>query len=404
MNSVSTEIKSIHPFPARMVPSIALKSLPAKTKRPLSILDPMMGSGTSLVIARSLGHHAFGFDIDPLAVTISKSWVSDISPHIIIKRAEKVLANARSIKSTISQSDAYPINADDETKEFVRYWFNIENRKQLRALSEVITEVNSKHQRQVLWTAFSKLIIAKERGASLAMDLSHSRPHKVSEKLVIKPFDHFVDSVKTIVKRATFTGSSEYEYPSALAQLGDARKLPLKSNSIDYVITSPPYLNAIDYMRCSKFSLIWMGYNLSNLRDIRRKSIGSENILGMVNDSFCTIAQGMCDYDKLPQHDQKILCRYISDLDDIIKETSRVMKKNAKAIFVVGNSSIKGTFVKNSYAISMVGKKYDLKTRSIKRRVLDDSRRYLPPPSHKKSGDSLQSRMREEVIMTMIKE
>jgi DNA modification methylase len=404
VNNVSKNIKSIHPFPARMVPSIALKSLPARTIKPLCILDPMMGSGTSLVIARSLGHHAFGFDIDPLAVTISKSWVSDISPDSIIILAEKVLANARIIKSSISQSDAYPIDADDKTKEFVRYWFNVENRKQLRALSEVITQVNSKNQRQVLWTAFSKLIIAKERGASLAMDLSHSRPHKVAEKIVIKPFDHFVDSVKTIVKRATFTEPSEYEHPGAFAQLGDARKLPLKSNSIDYVITSPPYLNAIDYMRCSKFSLIWMGYNLSNLRDIRRKSVGSENITGDVNDSFRAIAQGMCDYDKLPQREQKILCRYVSDLCDILKETSRVMKKNAKAIFVVGNSSIKGTFVKNSYAISMIGKKYNLKTRSIKRRSLDDSRRYLPPPSHKKSGDFLQSRMREEVIMTMIKE
>lgn len=403
MNNVSKIIKSIHPFPARMVPSIALKSLPARTKKPLRILDPMMGSGTSLVIARSLGHHAIGFDIDPLAVTISKSWVSDISPHRIVKLAEKVLANARTIKSSIPQSDAYPNDADDKTKEFVRYWFNVENRKQLRALSEVITQVNSKNQRQVLWTAFSKLIIAKERGASLAMDLSHSRPHKVAEKLVIKPFDHFVDSVKTIVKRATFTESSENEHPGALAQLGDARKLPLKSNSIDYVITSPPYLNAIDYMRCSKFSLIWMGYNLSNLRDIRRKSIGSENTTGDVNDSFRAIAQGMCNYDKLPQREQKILCRYVSDLGDIIKETSRVMKKNAKAVFVVGNSSIKGTFIKNSYAIRMVGKKYDLKTRTIKRRPLDDSHRYLPPPTHRRSGDSLQSRMREEVIITMNK-
>lgn len=57
---------------------------------------------------------------------------------------------------------------------------------------------------------------------------------------------------------------------------GDARRLPLDDESIDLVVTSPPYLNAIDYMRCSKFSLVWMGYTIESLRHIRSASIGTE--------------------------------------------------------------------------------------------------------------------------------
>ena len=48
---------------------------------------------------------------------------------------------------------------------------------------------------------------------------------------------------------------------------------------IDKVITSPPYLNAIDYMRGNKFSLVWLGYSLSELRKVRSNSIGAERKL-----------------------------------------------------------------------------------------------------------------------------
>jgi tRNA G10 N-methylase Trm11 len=57
--------ESVHPFPARMAPGIALEVV-AQAKKPLRVLDPMMGSGTVLAIARSMGHQAVGVDIDPL--------------------------------------------------------------------------------------------------------------------------------------------------------------------------------------------------------------------------------------------------------------------------------------------------------------------------------------------------
>ncbi len=65
------KIKSVHPFPARMAPSIVWDRLLAKNT-PLKILDPMAGSGTTLVIARSRGHAAYGVDRDPLAILIAK--------------------------------------------------------------------------------------------------------------------------------------------------------------------------------------------------------------------------------------------------------------------------------------------------------------------------------------------
>jgi tRNA G10 N-methylase Trm11 len=63
------QIRPVHPFPARMAPSIVWDALP-KTGKSVNILDPMSGSGTTLVCARSRGHRAIGCDTDPLALLI----------------------------------------------------------------------------------------------------------------------------------------------------------------------------------------------------------------------------------------------------------------------------------------------------------------------------------------------
>ena len=52
--------------------------------------------------------------------------------------------------------------------------------------------------------------------------------------------------------------------------------LPLADGSVDLIVTSPPYANAIDYMRAHKFSLVWLGQPIANLSHLRGKYIGAE--------------------------------------------------------------------------------------------------------------------------------
>jgi tRNA G10 N-methylase Trm11 len=75
----------IHPFPARMAPNIALAIL-ADIKKPIRVLDPMMGSGTVLAMARKCGHRAIGVDLDPLAVLLAKVWTSAADGEEIIDK------------------------------------------------------------------------------------------------------------------------------------------------------------------------------------------------------------------------------------------------------------------------------------------------------------------------------
>jgi len=64
----------------------------------------------------------------------------------------------------------------------------------------------------------------------------------------------------------------------------DVRNIPITDGFIDVVITSPPYLNAIDYLRGHKLSLAWLGYKISDIIPIRSNNIGAERVPEMSAD------------------------------------------------------------------------------------------------------------------------
>lgn len=403
MPTNSKTLKPVHPFPARMAPSLLWRRI-GKSKKALRILDPMSGSGTTAVVSRLRGHHAFGFDSDPLALLIARVWASDVDPSKIRRTAERVLGRANDKCHELRLRDSYPSGADDETRSFIRYWFNPANRKQLFALAESIDTVRNICERMVLWCAFSRLIITKQAGASLAMDVSHSRPHRVFETGPIKPLDHFLRAVEVVLKGTPFTGNAKI--PVARIEKGDARALPLHNRSIDLVITSPPYLNAIDYLRGHKLSLVWMGHSIRELRELRSRNVGTEQVnLELIeqHEYVKRAVAKMGHTERLPSRIRGMLARYVFDMDQVMSEISRVLKRSGEAILVVGDSTIRQVFVRNSRALAFLGRRNSLALISTRHRPLKENRRYLPPPQHKDSGTQLRARMREEVILVFRK-
>ena len=395
------EFRPIHPFPARMAPSIVLNRLPSAKKRPLIVLDPMAGSGTTLVNARSKGHKAIGCDTDPLAVLISRVWCADVDRESCTQAAEAVVMAARERYHDIPRAFAYPSDADDETRSFIAFWFDATARKQLTALAEAISGTKESLVRDFLWCVFSRLIITKKMGASLAMDVSHSRPHKVYKRTPINVLDKFEQVAVKVAGLCPFDGSENTPQPKVYRR--DARDLPFDDGSIDVVITSPPYLNAIDYLRGHRMSLVWMGHKISQLRNVRASNVGTE--AGFQGDvaHFSTILKDMGASNKTPERLRRMLARYVHDMDAILSETARVLTGNGQAVFVVGDSTIGGTYIKNSRAIAWLGQRNGLSLVSTRRRQLPNNRRYLPPPTSNGAGEQLGKRMREEVILSFRK-
>jgi hypothetical protein len=236
------------------------------------------------------------------------------------------------------------------------------------------------------------------------MDLSHSRPHKAFDVAPIKPFNKFLSAVDHVLKNCISKNQPD-RGPATRALLGDARKLPLADGTIDLVLTSPPYLNAIDYMRCSKFSLIWMGYTVSELGGIRSESVGTEcsDQAARENEDVKRIISELHLTPTLSARHEAILAHYIDDMMQSVRECARVLASNGKAAYVVGENTIRGTFIPNAKIVAAVAERSGLRAERRRSRALPANRRYLPPPAAKHAADSMDGRMRREVILSFIK-
>ena len=178
----------------------------------------------------------------------------------------------------------------------------------------------------------------------------------------------------------------------------------LKTNSIDAVITSPPYLNAIDYMRGHKLSLIWLGCTIRDLRDIRSSSIGAERSIDANDDTqkrLASILDAFGELAALPAKHRKMIFRYAVDISKFTAEISRVLKPGGKCVFVVGNSCLKEVFINNSQAVAMASQLAGLKLVEETVRELPSGSRYLPISVAQ--DNSLGRRMRNEVVMVLKK-
>lgn len=394
--------KTIHPFPARMAPELALASL--QTLEPNSIvLDPMAGSGTVLRQAADLGLQAIGFDVDPLAVLIAGVWTTPVDLVKLDSLFERTLREA---KALVPEEIVLPwIDRDPETARFTEYWFDIRQRKALRAIAYVFQLINTEQgdagnsaELNVLRVSLSRIIITKEMCASLARDTSHSRPHKVSENSDYDVFVGFERSYR-ILKRKL----QDFPPPgNATVKIGDARSLAdINDSSVDAVLTSPPYLNAIDYLRGHRLALVWFGLTCSEIRIIRAESIGTER--GLKNPSedraFVEIKKAAGDVGALPSSYDRMIDRYVVDLIGMTAETARVLRPGSIATFVVGNSCLKGVFISNANSVACAATYSGLRELERFDRELPARNRYLPL-----SNGALSKRMRTETILSFIKE
>jgi hypothetical protein len=244
--------------------------------------------------------------------------------------------------------------------------------------------------------ALSRTIIRKEGGASLADDVSHSRPHMVRED---NDYDVATGFEKSLLRLASIF---QEEPPRGRVDVrrGDSRSLTgLQTQSVDAIVTSPPYLNAIDYIRGHRLSLVWIGYQIRTLRRIRSISIGAERRSTSLGESLVRrIRKEMGDIEALPRAQQQMVDRYIMDLHAMLLTSRRVLRRGGTAVFVLGNSCLRGVFIRNSEALAGLAQEMGFTLTEQNERELPAMRRYLPPPSGVTSR-GIEKRMRTEVVM-----
>jgi hypothetical protein len=388
----------LHSFAAKFPPQLVRWGIERYSEPGETVLDPMSGSGTTLVEARLLGRQALGADIDPLARLIARVKATPLDPELVAVASSALLADldddfarlAGARADGIPFAEAFP---GATIPEFPNrdYWFLPEVCEELALLRGRIDRVDGRDLREFFYVVFSALIITKSStSVANVRDLAHSRPHFAPPRR--KP--DVPRAFRTRLARlsrgvADFT--ARCQPGSSVRMVGDdARALPLEDGSVDLIFTSPPYVNAIDYPRAHKFSLHWLsdalGTSPEAYRELGRSYIGTDRVpigtclalargrsgLGRLDDVLGRLA------DADPRR-AGVARRYFDDMAAAIGEMGRVLRPGRAAVIVVCPSLIAGVAVPTEALLADLAEATGrLAHEDTFERTLDDSKRQLP--------------------------
>jgi DNA modification methylase len=395
---------ALHAFAAKFPPQLPRVFIEGLTQKGETVMDPMMGSGTAIVEAFLCGRRAVGFDIDPLALMICRVKTHPVdlleatwAGRRVVSSAVKLLQRASRLEPAMGE------RFSPASLEFINYWFAKQSQRELMAL---LLAIEREHLAQplvdFLKVVFSSIIITKSGGVSLAYDLAHTRPHLLEGK-------PYKDAIKVFEARLSKCAALLSQLPSngkdVEIQQHDCRtRLPLADDSVQLIVTSPPYANAIDYMRAHKFSLVWFGEDIESLSALRSTYIGSEK---MGAPGGLDLPASVCrTVEKLQAVDgrkSRVLARYFTDMRLALSEMFRVLEPGRCCIVVVGPSTMRGQAIKTHELLGDIGNDIGFQTVDIAERKLDRDRRMLPVALRRNHNSQIESRMHEEYIVGLLK-
>jgi len=419
-----------HSFPAKFPPQLPKTFILGLTVVNDVVLDPMMGSGTTIVEAILNGRQARGFDIDPLARLITTVKTTPLDADQLQETAQHVVAEAtrRVANGRLALTEALDARWDPSTRKFVDYWFASETQIELMALLTEIRAVPDAAIRAFLELAFSACIVTKSGGVSLAFDLAHTRPHRAkvvySQTGEVIVGEEWADSddprVQFLTKRLKsavleFKKRAQQNLVSAQAlrpdlpradlQEGDAQALALPPSSVDLIVTSPPYAsNAIDYMRAHKFSLVWLGYPVDDLSETRSGYIGGESVSDFAFEELPPHTVAVIEaVGEIDPKKGKVLHRYYSEMKRVLQEMYRVLKPDRASVVAVASSIMRGKDTETDRCLAEIGETIGFEIPQIGVRQLDRDKRMLPAGMSIDRESQIQQRMHEEYVIGFYK-
>lgn len=394
---------ALHAFAAKFPPQLPRVFIEGLTEKGETVLDPMMGSGTAVVEAFLCSRRAIGFDIDPLSLLICRVKTRPVdllqaawAGHRVLNTATKSLQRSSGLDAEIAK------RYSPESQEFIEYWFSKQTQRELMALLLAIEKESDEALVDFLRVVFSSIIITKSGGVSRAYDLAHSRPHRVETK-------PYRDSLKAFERRLSRTAALLSQLPkngkTVLIKQHDCRqRMPVRDNSVDLIVTSPPYANAIDYMRAHKFSLVWFGEDIRRLSLLRSTYIGAEKIENRDTSPLPSLVRrAMANLEAKDPKRAKVVTQYFTDMRLALKGMFRVLGERRCCILVVGPSTIRGQLIKTHALLAHIAETIGFRTVEIAERNLDRNRRMLPAAFRRNNNSQIETRMHKEFILGFLK-
>ena len=361
-----------HRYPAKFIPHIVREFITRYTSPGDLICDPFGGCGTTLVEAKILGRHSIGFDINPIAKLITQTKITPIKPKILDNYRKKFLKKYNSASHT--KFTHHPK---------INYWFDEETLHELDKIYFAIKQVKNYKVRRFFLCAFSHILKNCSRWLMKSI-----KPTIDSDKIIPESLDVFLKHFNFMARKnerfyTKLIQNKNLKTPVKMYRRDSTKKLPLEPNSVDLIITSPPYVTSYEYADLHQLSLLWFGDDPNHFKkwhkfshqfnDFRKKFIGTTYKKEKNGNFNSIIAQRVVS--KLSGIDISSainVANYFLDMQKAFVEMYRILKSNGKACIVIGNTNLRGVEILNAQVateqMSNIGFQ---KVKFIKREVLN---------------------------------
>lgn len=341
----------IHKYPARMIPQIPNSIIKAAEYAGLEkgsrILDPFCGSGTTLVEAALNNHSSVGFDINPFACELSRAKTTPITEQEAVTKAFQELSGKYPRIQAITESDARFVT--EEETDVNSGWFPQPQFAQLVALEEEISSIESSYG-EAVGRAFRVALSSIVREVSYQRNGEFKRYRMPEEKRethnpnVVELFDDAACEVLLAIKDFT---SMVDESVSTVVHQSDSREMSeLDDNSIDGVITSPPYGDHSTTVAYGQFSrdasILAHNETKDSMLDVDKTGLGGKyeyESTGEIEAYSPALERTIDALEDVDGRSDDAL-DFFEDYFAVMKQVGRVVKPNQPIIWVVSNRTM----------------------------------------------------------------
>ena len=331
---------AIYAYPAKFIPQIVRYAINTYTKEGDWVVDPFAGSGTVGVEAYLCKRNAVLLDLNlllnhimPLKIYRGKERLHEASLH-------ELLASMRESKErfTPAWSNVTYWYAPEILEVLSQYWGFINNTDD---------QIYAATIKSALLKAGKRFSYTEDRTPKLAKS---KRKLNAIEELLKENWREQLDemihtlSLKTLKSLNDFVMHTQHHFED-LGQVEfhggvDSSKVSV-SRTCDALITSPPYLQAQEYIRSTKMDLFWLGHTEEEVRELSRLEIPYRKADRIIQTETLDKIRKMLTRDDLHKRLDSYFCHTINALENSMNQ----LKPNAAACIFVGNPRIDGIIV-----------------------------------------------------------